>query len=246
VILPILLHYVILCFVSIPFPRYPFPRHLLPAIPLFVLVATYGVAPWAERIQSAGKKGFLRKAVAFFMVYQLIFVGQIEYYFVFDTFTAAEKWIAANIPPSTKIAAFCWERKDLQIPNDAKRLSPGSSKRQVLFLCESSFVRYQRSAINLFKKFPAWEETYHGKYFQYIFIQALFRGRLPYVLVKKFEMRTVTPEMFLFKKIWGSFPLFVGKIGDVLIYEKLPAAGPPQTLGPAHSLPEKGSDGDNT
>ncbi|GEM_PF-2311193 len=219
-ILPILLYYVIVCFVSIPFPRYPFSRHLLVGIPLFVLVAAYGSVRWVERIKWGGEKRLLHKVVALFIVYQLIFVGQIEYYFVFDTITSSEKWVRTHIPPTKKIAAFCWMWPKFEFKNKVTWLSPKSRYRPFLFLHETSFFRYLRSPLNLFDKFPSWTEIYHGNYFHFIFVQALFKDQLPYALVKKFEVKAITPEMFLYKKIWGTFPLF---LGDVLIYRKVEA-----------------------
>ncbi len=218
VILPILLHFLIICFVAFPFARYPFARHLLATIPLFVLVAAYGMVRWVEGIKWGGEKKLLRKVVALFIVYQLIFVGQIEYYFVFDTITSSAKWIRSNISPRQNIAALCWSLPELKLRNRVRPISPESSEMPFLLIDETALAQYQRSEINFFKKFPSWEEIYHGDQYHFWFIQALFKGQLPYALVKKFEVKAITPEMFLYKKIWGTFPFF---IGDVLIYRKL-------------------------
>ena len=56
-------------------------------------------------------------AMVITVVYQLIFVGQIEYYYVFDTVGSARKWIQKNISSETEITAFFWWKDQLKLKN---------------------------------------------------------------------------------------------------------------------------------
>lgn len=90
---------------------------------------------------------------------------------------------------------------------------------EYIVLHESYYYRYLRSELNPLGAPDSIEEIYRGSNRNFKNIHALFKRELPFELVKTFKIKTFTPELWLYKEILGTFPLF---LGDVLIYKRLP------------------------
>ena len=207
---------VLLYFISISFLDIPFSRQILPVVPAVVLVAAYGFTEITE------SKLFRRRNVnyVFFfsiLFYQLIYVGAGEYYFVSDTREKAGVWIKNNIPTSQEVTSTPY----VIIPYLNKQYKTVETfESPYIILHEAYYYRFVRSCLNPCKGYPEWEEIYHAPYEHFQNIQRLFKGDLHYRLVKKFEVKAVTPEMAFYKRFWGTYPQF---IGDLLIYKKVDA-----------------------
>jgi hypothetical protein len=206
---PIFLHFLSICLLDIPFTR-----QILPMIPAAVLIAAYGVT------EIGLLKLFLHRNIryvlfVFILLYQLIYVASNEYYFVFDTRKTAGEWLEKNVSKAVEVTTT----RFVIIPylNNNYRTADNFESPYII-LHEANYFRYIRSAFNPVKDYPTWEETFHGKYADFLNIQKLFRGELPYILAKKFEVKAVTPEMILYKGLWGSYHTY---IGDLLIYKKI-------------------------
>jgi hypothetical protein len=203
---------VLLYFVSVSFLDIPFARQILPMVPAVILLAAYGFT------EITGSKPFRRRNFSyllFFLIllYQLISVGSSEYYFISDTREAAGAWIKNNISTNEEVTATPY----VIVPYLKKYKIEDSFESRYIILHEAYYYRFIRIVINPFKEYPDWKEIYHGSYDHFVNIQRLFRGDLHYELVKKFEVKAVTPEMIVYKRFWGTYPQF---IGDLLIYKK--------------------------
>lgn len=203
-IAPLAVHGISICFLDIPFSR-----HFLPLIPFFVMVAAYGLHEIRKYV--AGRRfSFL---MAFIVLYQLIYVAGTEYYFVFDTRQDAIRWIRETVPPGESVRMGGAKR----FPELARYNTKMDYDSNYLVLHETMYYRYIRSELSPFKSFPDWEEIYHPDRLAFVQIRKIFKEELPFDLVKRFPVRAITPENFLYKKFWGTYPLF---IGDTLIYQK--------------------------
>ena len=203
----------LLYFISISFLDIPFSRQILPVVPAVVLIAAYGFTEITE------SKPFLRRNIThllFFLIlfYQLIYVGSSEYYFASDTREEAGVWIKNNIPASQEVTSTPY----VIIPYLKKEYKTVDTfESPYIILHEAYYYRFIRSCLNPFKEYPEWKEIYHAPYEHFLNIQRLFKGDMHYQLVKKFEVKVVTPEMIFYKRFWGTYPQF---IGDLLIYKK--------------------------
>lgn len=86
-----------------------------------------------------------------------------------------------------------------------------------LVLHEACYRRYIRNEISPFTRYPSWDEIPHAKKKNFDRIKDLFKHRLGYKLLKKFEVRGLTPELILYKRLWGTYASF---IGDTLVYSR--------------------------
>lgn len=203
-VLPLTLHGISICFLDIPFSR-----HFLPLVPFLVMIAAYGLHEIQEYL-SGRRFSFL---LAFILLYQLVYVAGTEYYYIFDTREAAVRWIKETIPEGETIRMKRRER----FPELAQYNMDKGYDSNYLVLHESYYYRYLRSELCPFKPFPDWEEVYHGNPISFVQIQKIFKGKSSFNLIKEFPVRCITPENYLYKKFWGTYPLF---IGDTLIYQK--------------------------
>ena len=212
VALPILLHLISICFLDTTFSR-----HILPAIPLFVIISAYGLREIKKSKIFCNNKVKFSFIFLVIFAYQLIYVSSIEYYFLFETRESATHWIKKNIPPGTEFTTA----RFVNIPLLKKNYQTTADfNSPYLILHETYYYRYLRSRLNPFEKYPTWDKVYHGSYDYFIKIQELFKGQLNYKLIKKFRIKSLTPEMSLYKKFLGTYPLF---IGDTLIYKRIDA-----------------------
>ena len=208
VILPLLLYFVSVCFLDIPFSR-----HILPLIPSLALLSGYCLIE-IQRSKTFRKNKIFIALLAIILIYQLIYSVSTEYYFVFDTREAAYRWIKNNVPPGEEIATTRYVnmpslKTDYVLSNNLQ--SP------YIILHETYYFRYLRSELNPLKKYPHWDEIHHGHYKDYLNIQQLLKGESNYRLLKKFDVKCVTPELLIYKIFLGTYPLF---IGDTLIYRQ--------------------------
>lgn len=209
VVLPIALYAVSICFLDVPFPR-----HTLPMIPLACIVSSYG---FLRLVRGGAVKKLRVSGSALLLIvifYLLACVIQNEYYFFHDTRETASRWIKSNIPRWERIKVTDYVR----IPSlRGTHRIVSSYNASFIVLHESYYYRYIRSAVSPLRKYPKWNEIYHGKYEDYLNIQRLFSGQLNYRLVKTFPATIYMPEHYVYKKLFGRFTWFTG---DVLIYEQ--------------------------
>lgn len=90
-------------------------------------------------------------------------------------------------------------------------------KSRFLILHELDYRRFIRNEVTPLRR-PRWDEVYHGKNEEYFYkTKDLLENKLEYKLIKKFTVSTLTPELLLYKKLWGTYSYF---IGDTLLYQK--------------------------
>lgn len=204
VVLPLVLHGISICFLDIPFSR-----HFLPLVPFLTMIAAYGLHE-IQKYLTSRRFYFL---LTFIILYQLLYVAGTEYYYIFDTRKAAIRWVKETIPQGETVSMGGHER----FPELAQYKTDKSYDSNYLVLHETQYYRYVRSELCPFKPFPDWEEVYHGNRISFVQIQKIFKGESSFDLIKQFPVRCITPENCLYKKFWGTYPLF---IGDTLIYRK--------------------------
>jgi hypothetical protein len=209
VAIPVLLHLCIILCMGMPWIR-----HLLPAVPLFTIIAAYGLVKTFENIKI--KHGAILKLSTIIIViaYQLIFLSWVNYYYIRDTRASASKWIFENIPRGETVTATRYTK--MPMLEDNYRIED-TYKSKYIILHSVYYARYTRNEANPFAAYPRWEKVYHGTEHEFNNIRSLFRGDLNYELVKTFRIKPVTPEMMALKHILKNFPPF---IGDVLIYRR--------------------------
>ena len=214
-VFPLITMPLLLYFISISFLDIPFPRQILPLVPAAVLLASYGFTEIRKTNLFSGRKIKPYSFLIVLFLYQAIYIGSNEYYFVFDTRETAKTWIKKNIPYAREITISPY----VIIPElyDRYQLVDSFNSPYVI-LHESYYYRYIGSILNPYKEYPAWNEIYHGTYEHYLNIQKLFKGNPQYRLVKKFEVKCITPEMIFYKRLWGSYYIING---NVLIYKKV-------------------------
>lgn len=208
-ILPILIHFLLICILDVPSPR-----HKLVLIPLLTIFSAYGLSTITLQ-SSETNKGIFKFVLSFIILYQIIYVCSTEYYFVNDTRKSAVQWIKNNIPPQERITAGLYVFMPSLQGNYERR---NYYDAPYLILHESNYRRYVQSHIHPYRKFPPWESVFHGNKADYAVIQATFKNESAYKLLKRFNVVGWTPEMILYKHFWGTYVSF---IGDVLIYQKL-------------------------
>ena len=202
-ILPICSFGILICCLDVPFPR-----HSLPLIPALVMVAAYGLGEFNKKITHSW---FLLILVSV-ILYQLVYVAAVEYYYVFDTRESAEQWIKRNIPRHQTIKLM----GHFAIMPYLTEYKKSHDDPDLLVMHETSYFRYLRSEVCPFRQYPDLREVYHGRRAHLSSIQRIFKGESPFKLIKRFPVRYITPESYLYKKIWGTYQFF---IGDTLILQ---------------------------
>jgi len=209
VLLPAAVHIILISFLDVPFSR-----HILPAVPLLAVAAAYGFTALKKARLLRKKTAGLLWLALLISAYQLVYVASIERYFITDTRESAGMWIRENIPYGAEIAATPYA--EIPALKAGYRTDLGFRSRY-LILHESYYYRYIRSELNPLSGYPPWSRIYHGDPGHFIKIQAILKGESPYKLIKAFRVKSLTPEMLLYKKALGTYPLF---IGDTLIYKR--------------------------
>lgn len=207
-LLPLIVHFISICFIA-----YPGGRHILPVIPFMAVTAAYGFMSIAKHKVFSRRRGVVF-LISGFIVYQLIFVCSSEYNFWFDTRPQAHQWIKENIPKDETIAVFVYTYMP-SLERDYRVVDLFHAKYVVIH--EAYYKRYIRNILNPKTDYPPWEEVFHPDPIGFKFCQELFKGKLPYKLVKRFDTTNLTPEMILFKNFYGT-PVEDGP-GDILIYK---------------------------
>jgi len=205
-ILPVLIHFLSICCLSGLAERLILP--LVPLIAIFAAIGIREIKKWNLFINN-NRFAYLVLALA---IYQLIFIWQTEYYFVHDTRESASRWIYTNIPPREKIyLPYYSEMPDLS----NKYNIVNNSSASYIVLHEANYRRYFRS--NFDTALRSWNQIHRPSLNDYELMRDIFKKKSPYILIKKIEVKAITPEKMFIKKFYGTpWPL-----GDVLVYQKL-------------------------
>ncbi|TET31926.1 MAG: phospholipid carrier-dependent glycosyltransferase [Planctomycetota bacterium] len=206
---PAVLQLVLICSLSLPTIR-----HLLPAVPLFTIIASYGLVKTFENMKK--KYGAILKLSTIIIViaYQLIFLSWVNYHYIFDTRVSASKWILKNIPAGESMTTPRYTK--MPMLDDLYAIDDTYESKYII-LHSAFYARFTRNEANPFTAYPPLSRVYHGREYNFIKVQSLFKGQLNYELIKAFRIKPVTPEMMALKHVLKNFPPFVG---DVLIYRK--------------------------
>jgi len=203
-ILPLSVYGVSICCLSDPFTR-----HVLPFIVLFAIVAAYGL----EKIQHvipARRFTFLVSVIVF---YQMLYVINFQYYYIFDTRASAQECIKEHVPKGKTIYLM----RHAQMADLGQYTLVKDYRAEYLVMNEADYFRYKRSVFCPFKEYPDWDEVYHGKKEDFKEIQNTLQGKSSYRLIAQFPVRFITPENFIYKRILGTY---TEEIGDTRIYQR--------------------------
>jgi hypothetical protein len=192
------------------------------------LAGAYGWARWTGSEGHPRGGAWLLVAV---LVYQAIYVGSIEHYYLDDTRDAAWAWISRNIPAGAEVAATPYT--EMPLLSERYRVTDTFDTSPYVVLHEAYYYRYRRSVITPETDFPSEEQVYHGTRGDLESIQRLLKGDPGHVLLKAFPVRAITPELYLYKRAFGTYPLFVG---DVLIFAVTPQ---PAQMMPGNRRPAR-------
>jgi len=97
-------------------------------------------------------------------------------------------------------------------------IAPKIAKADLLVMHEASYGRYGKNFTTPFMTKPSCcADVFLCLPDECSFTQQLFRGDLPYRLVKTFPIWHPFPERLLFKRLFGTYETF---LGDVLIYQR--------------------------
>jgi len=176
---------------------------------LFTMSAGYGF----KKIQAGifyRRRIFLLTAI---ILYQLIYVINFQYYYIFDTRASAQEWIKTHIPDGKII----YTMRHTQMSDLGRYQLVKGYQAEYLVMNEGDYFRYRRSVFSPFKRYPDWDETYHADSEDFKQIRKIFKGESNFKLVAEFPVRFITPENFLYKKLWGTYTM---EIGDTRIYQQ--------------------------
>lgn len=211
--IPFSIYFLAICFLDVPFAR-----HLLPLIPIVCLASASSAGRLAHYLWTHNKVKALAAILMVIFAYQFTYNFSIQRYFDRDPRYRAQRWIDKKIPKGTPIAASNYTHISAGhkvFPNIDNHMQQA----EYVVLHESYYYRYMRSELNPLGAPEKVEEVYRGSEKNLEQINALFNNELPYKLVKKYTVKAITPELWAYKQILGTFPLF---LGDVLIYKRLP------------------------
>lgn len=196
-------------FVQIVMIRFPSPHYLATLVPFVALLAAHGF----QRLRRRWPAPVGRLVLGAVSVYLLAHVGSVEYHFVRDTREVAGEWLRRHVPTGEVLSVSRYA-----IVPPEYRTTPYLDRRY-LVLHESGFRRYliRHNLHSRFTgRFPASHEIYRPelRFGHYPRIPQLFRGELPYTLVKRVPLRLLTPELAVGWYL-GFAPL---GIGETLIF----------------------------
>ncbi len=205
-------------FLAISMLDVPFSRHLLPLIPVICIAAADGAGRFGCYLWRQDKLKTLMVVFFIIFTYQFIYNYSIQRYFDRDPRYKAQRWMDNNVEMGTAIAASKYAHLSYGhhvLPNLDNHLHQA----EYIVLHESYYYRYMRSELNPLKAPENINEVYRGSQKNMDSIDRLFREEMPFELVKSYKIKTFTPELWLYKKVLGTYPLF---LGDMLIYKRLP------------------------
>jgi len=200
-------------FISVLFLSYADGRHILLFFPLLSVIAAIGFISLKDwpMFSTMRKRAFLLGGI---IAYYLIFLGSIDYNFIFESRDSAASWIMNNVPKGETIALPRYSVMP-SLEKDYKIVPIPKAKYIVLH--KEYYTRFIRSIGNPFEQYPKWENVFHSDRDGFEFCQGVFKGKLPYKLVKKFHGSINSPEVLILNKIFGPITGY----DNVLIYEKI-------------------------
>lgn len=190
----------------------PFPRQITPLLPGFIILGALGfaVAGWTEKWR--GRR--VGVVLALYLVYQLAYVANTEYYYLRDPRLAAGRWIRENVPAGTPIASPPWDFGLLPTLGDRHPIRPFFAG-PVVVLHQTMYFRYFRNECNPFTMFHDPRAVYQYNPGAQKVLYGVVSGEVPFALIKSFRVRYYTPELWAYRRLWGSFHRF---IGDTLVF----------------------------
>lgn len=189
------------------------PRHVTVVTPFVAMLAAYGFAclPFRAVGPLSGRltRGAVLTAVGLYLAVQ---VASVQAYFVDDPLEKAGRWLRANVPPGVTLSVF-----GAKVPPEYPKIAEWEGN--YLVLSAKWYGRYVFKDFlpsSLTGRFPEAEEIWGGSPEDARRLQKLFRGELPYRLVKRIRLRFYTPELILAQAYWYPPP----HLHEVLIYER--------------------------
>ncbi|MDP8219541.1 MAG: glycosyltransferase family 39 protein [Candidatus Theseobacter exili] len=198
--LPLFIHGIILCLTGPPFTR-----ELLVFLPAACLVGGIALARFLR----------FRFIIAIIVIYQMFYVLSTEWFFVQDTREKARKWILNNSEFKNKNAYI--HRASALRDIIKKRSGCIEEDPDVLILHETEYRQFVPNILNPFGNLKSVSLRRFSLPERWGFYKALFDNNTEFDLIKSFTVFPVSPELWLFKKVWGTFP---SMLGDVNIFQK--------------------------
>lgn len=203
-------------FLQISLLRIPSPHYALTLIPFAAMLAARGFQ--ALRRCFSGRLDPAPLLLGAVTLYLLAHVGSVQFYFIRDTREIAGEWIRRNVPPTETLSVSAY----VFVPPEY-RTTPYLDQ-NYLVLHEDGYRRYLVRHNLHYKftgRFPEHREIYNpdAKFGHYPRIPQIFRGELPYRLVKEVRLEFLTPELRL-AKFLELTPLH---LGDTLIFRRVTA-----------------------
>jgi MFS family permease len=204
-VLPAVVWLISICMMPIPFAR-----HLLPILPLLCLLAPFGVI----QIKNKWPRPLSIFIVVLMAVYQFAYWISVEGQYVIDSRQQMDRWLTSNRSNEAPLY-YCWY-SELHAWNAAFVRTRIFDDARFVLMHEAFYRRYIRSAVNPFRSYPRDERIFHPKGMTHNIQRVLKEDG--YRLVKRFPVHYWTPELILFKQLYGAFPDFTG---DSVLYEKV-------------------------
>ncbi len=189
------------------------PRHVTVLTPFLAMLGAYGVVRLPVTalgpVSAQAVRGALVAAIA---LYSAVHVASVQAYFVDDPLERAGRWLRANVPAGVTLSVFVAE-----VPPEYPTIAEWEGNYLVLSARGYGRYRYKHFLPSwLTGRFPEPREIYGGTRKDAERLQKVFRGELPYRLVKRIRLRFYTPELILSHAYWYSQP----HLYEVLIYER--------------------------
>ncbi len=185
----------------------PFVRRAVEFMPAVCLLAAYGMSrsPW----------GVKRKLAIVLYTLLLALVGQSNHWW--DTRSAAKEYVLNQLPATAKIVATPYVAVK-GLPS-YPRFDPARDDWDFAILHETYYQRYTLSLTTPFGYPVCCEGVYHcHSEAECEALQALVAGKNQTAeLLASFPTRSILPERWLYKKIFGTYETF---LGDVLIFRR--------------------------
>ena len=155
-----------------------------------------------------------RVAVLLIVLYQIVCVLSVEWFFLSDTREAARDWIRETDVPAKKV----YVHRSTGLRDIIKKRSGGVEHRpDYLVLHETEYRQFLPNILDPFRSMKAVSFRRFSLPERWGFYKALFHEKTEYELVRSFAVVPVTPELWLFKKLWGTFPSL---LGDLTVFKK--------------------------
>ncbi len=194
--------------------RIPSPHYAVTLVPFVAMLAARGFQALRHRL--AGRLDPGPALLAGVTLYLLAHVGSVQSYYVRDTREIAGEWLRRHVPPAEILSVSNY----VFVPAEY-RTTPFLDQKY-LVLHEDGYRRYVVRNNVHYKftgRFPEPDEIYNPdrRFGHYPRIPQLFRGELPYALVKRVRLELLTPELRLARFLEMS-PLY---LGDTLIFRRV-------------------------